>query len=67
MTLAEYMAERGLSDEEMAERIGCSSFAVKKWRYRERTPRGAAMRRIKEATGGEVTADDFLPAEGEAA
>jgi transcriptional regulator with XRE-family HTH domain len=45
----------------MAAQIGgVSSHAVKKWRYGERVPRPDAMQRLAKATGGKVTADDFM-------
>lgn len=63
MKLDDFMKAEGLDDAAMALRIGdCSEFAVKKWRYRERTPRGAVMARITAATAGQVTANDFMPA-----
>ena len=61
MTLEEFMRANGLDDDAMAEKLkGCTAHAVKKWRYRERTPRPAMQRRIAEVTGGEVTANDFV-------
>jgi len=60
MKFADYMKTHGLEDEEMAELIGCSVFAIRKWKYRERTPRPEQMLRIKAATGGMVSADDFM-------
>jgi DNA-binding transcriptional regulator YdaS (Cro superfamily) len=61
MKLAEYMKSIGLGDLAMAEKIGgCSEFAVKKWKYGERTPRPEQMVRIRAATGGQVSADDFM-------
>jgi hypothetical protein len=68
MRLADFMKDRGLDDAAMAALIGdCSEFAVKKWRYGERTPRPAQMSRIVHVTGGTVTANDFLQRTGEAA
>lgn len=47
----------------MADQIGdVSAFAVRKWKYGERTPRGKTLARIGEITGGVVTANDFTPA-----
>jgi predicted transcriptional regulator len=62
MNLADFMRDRGISDQEMAALVGCSEFAVRKWKYGERVPRGQAMSRLREATDGTVTANDFLPA-----
>jgi hypothetical protein len=62
MTLQEFMATSGLDEAGIAALMGnCSSHAVKKWRYRERTPRPAQMRRLMEVTQGTVTPNDFLP------
>lgn len=68
MKLADYMKANSLDDAAMAQRIGdCTEFAVKKWKYGERTPRPEQMTKIKAATAGEVSADDFMPAENGAA
>jgi transcriptional regulator with XRE-family HTH domain len=61
MTLHEYMATAGISDADLAAKLGCSEGAVKKWRYRERTPRSDQIRRISEITDGAVTPNDFFP------
>lgn len=61
MKLADYMKSVGLSNLAMARKIGCcSEFAVKKWKYGERTPRPDQMARIRAATAGQVSADDFM-------
>lgn len=63
MFFREYMERSALTDEAMAALLGgCSAHAVKKWRYRERVPRPAMLRKIVEVTGGAVTASDFLEA-----
>ncbi len=60
MKLDEFMKGAGLDDAAMASLVGdCSAFAVKKWRYGERTPRGPQMLRIVQATDGKVTPNDF--------
>lgn len=61
MTLSEYMRNAGIDDDALAAKLGCSAGAVRKWKYGERTPRPDQMVRIREVTGGAVTADDFLP------
>jgi DNA-binding transcriptional regulator YdaS (Cro superfamily) len=62
MNLAAYMQNHSLDDVAMAAKIrDCSPSAVKKWRYGERVPRAQQMLRIIEATGGDVTPNDFLP------
>lgn len=62
MKLLDYMKQHGISDEALAERIGSvTSRAVKKWKYRETSPRIAELVRLEEVTGGLVCARDFLP------
>ena len=62
MELATYLEESRTTYEAFAEQIGVSIFAVGKYARRQRTPRPEIMARIKRATDGAVTADDFLPA-----
>lgn len=59
MRLAEYLRTNNLDDAAFGAVVGSSEGAVKKWRYGERIPRPDQMARIREATGGAVTADDF--------
>jgi transcriptional regulator with XRE-family HTH domain len=60
MKLDHYMTLHGLDDEAMASRIGeVGATGVRKWRLGERVPRPDQMRRIHEATGGEVEPNDF--------
>lgn len=56
-----YLRTAGLDDDAFASMVQSSIGAVRKWRYGERTPRPQQMIRIKQATGGAVTADDFIP------
>lgn len=42
---------RALTQEEWAERLGCSVFTVGKWERGERTPRGVLLRRLAEESG----------------
>ena len=51
-----------LSQEELAERIGVSKASVSRWESRARIPEPRLWERIREVTGGEVTANDFTPA-----
>lgn len=62
MELATYLEKSRITYEAFAERIGVSVFAVGKYARRQRTPRPEIMARIKAATDGAVTADDFVPA-----
>jgi DNA-binding transcriptional regulator YdaS (Cro superfamily) len=61
MTLSEFMKANALDDAAMAEKVGASAGAVKKWKYGERTPRPQQIARITVATKGAVTALDFVP------
>jgi transcriptional regulator with XRE-family HTH domain len=67
MKLKTYMAEASLNERQMAERLGCSVGAVRKWISGERMPRLNQMRRITQVTEGKVTALDFFEAATEAA
>ena len=61
MRLESYMNEHDLGDAAMAAQIGgCSASAVRKWRYGHRIPRAPVIIRIRQITGGLVTADDFI-------
>jgi transcriptional regulator with XRE-family HTH domain len=62
MTLSTYLAERNLSLTKFAEAIGVSVETVRRYCEGTRTPRPALMAKIKAATAGSVTADDFVPA-----
>lgn len=60
MKLAAYLDETKTTYAAFAERIGVSVFAVGKYVRGQRMPRPQIMSRIKAATSGHVTADDFL-------
>lgn len=63
MKLAQFMTEHGYTDASMAEEIGnCSEFAVRKWKYGERTPRPQVIDRIQQISNGKVGLKDWLPA-----
>lgn len=61
------MRDENLDDEAMAARLNdgqpeeaqCSASAVKKWKYRERTPDPDRIIRIREVTGGRVDLGDW--------
>lgn len=61
MQLNEYLNLTGQSAREFAEQTGYSYYAVVKWRQGTRVPRAMAQAKIKFATGGRVTGDDWLP------
>ena len=65
MKLLDYMRDRNIDDEAMAEIIGdCSSYAVKKWKYGERSPNANRIIRIEEVTNGLVGLHDWSRSEG---
>ena len=61
MTLTEYMDRLNLTDTEMARRLGVSISGLGKWKNGRRHPSPRHMIRIRNATSGVVTPDDFLP------
>lgn len=60
MKLGDWLAAHGLTHEDFASRIGRDRASVTRYVSGERTPRPATMRRIAEATGNAVTANDFV-------
>lgn len=68
MKLLEWMRRKAIDDETFAERVGgCTSHAVKKWKYGERQPPADKIIRIEEVTGGKVTLRDLVPQKERAA
>lgn len=61
MRLDDFLRQTPQSDVAFADAIGVSRQALHRYRRGERTPRPEVMARIREATSGAVTADDFLP------
>ena len=61
MQLADFLNANKLSDKAFADRLSGrpSEHAVKKWRYRERTPDAARMVEIAALTDGLVTVSDW--------
>ena len=51
----------------LAERVGVDLSNLARYERGERTPRPAVLARIRDVTGGAVTANDFLPPNTEAA
>jgi transcriptional regulator with XRE-family HTH domain len=62
MNLAEYKLLKGLSLTALAAEIGVSVPAVHDWINGKKRPSWASMLLIHAATGGSVTANDFMPA-----
>lgn len=59
MHLADFMAERGLSDEVVAAAVGRNRVSVSRWRRRLVRPDWEAIEAIRSYTDGSVTADDW--------
>jgi transcriptional regulator with XRE-family HTH domain len=60
MHLAEYMDANGLRDEDVAELLGVSRGTVSRIRRRKIRPGWHTIEKIRTATAGAVTADDFV-------
>jgi predicted transcriptional regulator len=67
MTLAEYLKVAKLTRAAFAAQIGATQVAVSRYITGRRIPHPNVMVRIKQATGGAVTADDFHDQRGAAA
>jgi transcriptional regulator with XRE-family HTH domain len=62
MKLAHYLDEKSLNATAFAAAVGVEPSTVTRLLRGERTPSLALAARIRAATEGKVTADDFLPA-----
>ena len=61
MTLKEWLAQHRMSDAQFARLSGIGQRAlIQKYRHGRQFPAPENLRRIKKATGGAVTADDFV-------
>lgn len=60
MHLAAYLADAQIADRDFADRIGVSRQALHRYRQGSRIPRPEVLAKIKKATAGAVTADDFM-------
>jgi len=61
--LTRFRERRGLTMEAFGRTVGVEKGTVSKWERHHARPRISSLVRIKEATGGEVTAMDFVPAD----
>ena len=62
MLLKDWMRDEGLSDDDMAERIGdISTFLVRKLRFRTHGPSIRVASRIEVLTRGQVLSPDMVP------
>ncbi len=59
MHLSDYMANKGLSDEQVAEAIKRTRVTVSRIRRRKVRPDWGTIEALREWSGGVVTADDF--------
>lgn len=62
MQLDDWMKENGLSDEQLAERVGSARTTISRIRRGKRRPSWNLAARLKEVTGGKVTLDDLSAA-----
>ena len=60
MHLRKYLADKDLTAAEFAERIGVQPLAVRRYLNGDRRPAWDVLKRIKDETGGAVSASDFL-------
>jgi DNA-binding transcriptional regulator YdaS (Cro superfamily) len=60
MQLKDYLRLEEESALEFAGRVGVTIFAVRKWVRGERIPRPATIMKIKKATKGAVTPEDWM-------
>jgi transcriptional regulator with XRE-family HTH domain len=66
MKLADFMKLSGLSDADLAAKIGRSRETVTRYRNGTITPNWEALAALTRVTNGAVTANDFLPDSGSA-
>jgi hypothetical protein len=60
MKLSTYLADNGISYSAFARAVGAPyPRTIERYAKGQRTPRPAMMARIREVTGGQVTAEDF--------
>lgn len=65
--LREWRIAEGLTLDEAAARVGTTRPVWHSWETRKRIPNTVFMPRIREVTGGKITADHFFPSLDEAA
>ncbi|TRO96756.1 helix-turn-helix transcriptional regulator [Glycocaulis profundi] len=66
MTLSDWLKTSNVTPSAFADRIGVSRQAVHRYVEGDRIPRREVLTKINEATGGAVTANDFLAPQPEA-
>ena len=60
MTLREYLSAVDLTDEEFAVRVSCSRTTISKLRNGKSNPSVALIRRVRAATGGTVSGEEWI-------
>jgi len=60
MKLTDYLAGHNISDADFAASIGVSRQSVHRYKTGDRAPEWPVLAKIRDATDGAVTADDFL-------
>lgn len=60
MGLNEWMDKVGMTDGEMAARVGCSRSAISRYRSGERMPRPDTLIKLVDATNNDVSPMDFV-------
>jgi transcriptional regulator with XRE-family HTH domain len=63
MKLAAYLKDTDQTYRQFAAKLGCDAAQVNRWANGRRSPTLEMCARIRAATGGRVSADDFLPDE----
>jgi len=59
MRLRDWREQEGITQQDAAERLGCSYGAYIKYEYGQRFPRPVTMKQIIAVTNGKVGYDDF--------
>lgn len=67
MKLEQYLEKEGISAADFGKRINVGRMTMHRYLKKGRVPRTDVMKKIREETGGQVTADDFFEADLEAA
>lgn len=65
--LRRWRKSKGLTLEQCAEKVGTSRHVWSDWERERRRPSRVFMPKVRELTGGVVTADDFFPSLDQAA
>lgn len=60
MGLNEWMDKVGMTDGEMATKVGCSRSAISRYRSGERMPRPDTLIKLLDATNNDVSPMDFV-------